>query len=158
MSTLPDSGSSSQDPTAAASSLWRHRAFRLYLAGEAASVTGSSLSVVVIPLLAVVELEASTCQVALPAVVGQSPPLLFALHAGVIAERRPKRPVMICGDLVSAAAVLSLPLGAAFGVLGMGRLMAVAAVNATAGMMHAVRTLRAMPAPPRGGAVAGGRS
>ncbi|WP_328923600.1 MFS transporter [Streptomyces sp. NBC_00190] len=128
------------------SSLWHHRAFRLYIAGEAASVAGSSLSVVVIPLLAVIEMEASTGQVALLAVVGQLPPLLFALYAGVIAERRPKRRVMICGDLVSAFAVLSLPLGSAFGALTMGQLMVVAAVSSTAGMMHDAAAISIVPA------------
>ncbi|MEU9304082.1 MFS transporter [Streptomyces sp. NPDC048269] len=147
MSALPeDARSSSQEPAGEVPSLWRHRAFRLYIAGQAASVAGSSLSIVVIPLLAVIELEASTRQVALLAVVGQLPPLLFALHAGVIAERRRKRMVMICGDLVSAVAVLSLPLGAAFGSLSLGQLMVVAAVNTTAGMMHDAAAISIVPA------------
>ncbi|MFH9613799.1 hypothetical protein ACH4MM_08620 [Streptomyces pratensis] len=41
-------------------SLWRHRDFRRYLSGQAASVTGSSISTMVIPVLAVLELGATT--------------------------------------------------------------------------------------------------
>ncbi|WP_329020610.1 hypothetical protein [Streptomyces sp. NBC_01601] len=63
-------------------SLWRHRTFRRYLTGQAASVTGSSISAMVIPVLAVLELDATTAEVAWLTFLGQLPPALLALHAG----------------------------------------------------------------------------
>ncbi|GAA3368465.1 hypothetical protein GCM10020367_06920 [Streptomyces sannanensis] len=125
--------------------LWRHRNFRLYLTGQTASVAGTSVSQVALPLLAVVELDATTGQVALLAFVGQLPPLLVALHAGALAERLPKRRVMITGNLVSAAALASLLLAAALGSLTLGQLMAVAAVQVTAGVVQDAAAISLLP-------------
>jgi hypothetical protein len=63
--------------SSADSSLWRHRDFRLYWAGQASDVLGSSLSSVAIPLVAVVSLHATTWEAAVLAAVQKTPPLLF---------------------------------------------------------------------------------
>ncbi|MFE7331559.1 MFS transporter [Streptomyces sp. NPDC057565] len=105
--------------------LWWHRNFTRYLTGQTANVAGSAVSQVVIPVLAVVELDASTAQVALLAILGQLPPALLALHAGALADRYSKRRQMIAGDLVSAVAMVTLPLVSTFGTLTLTHLMAV---------------------------------
>jgi hypothetical protein len=54
---------SSTDPSSGVRpSLWRQRDFRRYLTGQAASVTGSSISTMVIPVLAVLALDATTAE------------------------------------------------------------------------------------------------
>lgn len=132
-------------PSSAPPSLWRHRSFRLYLVGEAASVAGSSVSSVALPVLAVVELHASTTQVGLLALLGQLPNLLFALHAGALADRYRKRPLMISGDVVCFLALVTVPVAAYFGTLSLGQLMAVAAIQATAAVVHDAAAISYLP-------------
>ncbi|GLV88366.1 hypothetical protein Slala03_80550 [Streptomyces lavendulae subsp. lavendulae] len=74
--------SSTEPSSGAGPSLWRHRDFRRYLSGQAASVTGSAISSMVIPVLAVLEWDATTAEVAWLTFLGQLPPALPALHWG----------------------------------------------------------------------------
>ncbi|WP_030841472.1 MFS transporter [Streptomyces sp. NRRL S-475] len=130
---------------AARPSLWRHRNFRRYLTGQAASVTGSSVSAMVIPVLAVLELDATTAEVAWLTFLGQLPPALLALHAGALADRHSKRKQMITGDLVSAAALASVPVAAALDRLSLTQLMVVAAVQGAAGVLHDAAAISLLP-------------
>ncbi|MFF8029257.1 MFS transporter [Streptomyces sp. NPDC007896] len=100
--------------SSADSSLWRHRDFRLYWAGQASDVLGSSLSSVAIPLVAVVSLHATTWEAAVLAAVQKTPPLLFSLPAGAWCDRVRKRPLMMATSLISAAAMASIPLAASY--------------------------------------------
>ncbi|MFD8609686.1 MFS transporter [Streptomyces sp. NPDC059631] len=137
---------SSADPSSAARpSLWRHRNFRRYLTGQAASVTGSSISSMVIPVLAVLELDATAAEVAWLAFLGQLPPALLALHAGALADRHSKRKQMITGDLVSAAALASVPVAAALERLSLTQLMVVAAVQGAASVLHDAAAISLLP-------------
>ncbi|GAB2992517.1 MFS transporter [Streptomyces pseudoechinosporeus] len=135
----------SAPPQGGAQSLWRHRPYMMYVAGEATSVAGSSVSSVAVPYLAVVELNASTAQVSVLVFLAQLPSLLFALHAGALADRHPKRPLMIGGDLVCVVVVLTLPLAAAFDWLTLQQLMAVAFVQASAGVVHDAAAIAYLP-------------
>nr|WP_024126441.1 MFS transporter [Streptomyces sp. FR1]AHE39060.1 Transmembrane efflux protein [Streptomyces sp. FR1] len=137
---------SSTDPSSGARpSLWRHRNFRRYLTGQAASVTGSSISTMVIPVLAVLELDATTAEVAWLTFLGQLPPALLALHAGALADRHSKRKQMITGDLVSAATLTSVPVAAALDRLSLTQLMVVAAVQGAAGVLHDAAAISLLP-------------
>ncbi|MFB7255113.1 MFS transporter [Streptomyces nojiriensis] len=129
----------------ASASLWRHRDFRRYLTGQTASVAGSSITSMALPVLAVLELGATTGQVAWLAFLGQLPPALLALHAGALADRHSKRRQMITGDLVSAAALATVPLAAALGVLTLTQLMVVAAVQGAAGVLHDAAAISLLP-------------
>lgn len=126
-------------------SLWRHRDFRRYLTGQATSVAGSSVSAMAIPVLAVLELNASAAQVAWLTFVGQLPPALLALHAGALADRHSKRRQMIIGDLVSATALTTVPIAAALGSLTLTQLMAVAAVQGAASVLHDAAAISLLP-------------
>ncbi|MFJ7589540.1 MFS transporter [Streptomyces sp. NPDC097617] len=132
-------------PAPAGTSLWRQRDFRRYLTGQTASVAGSSITSMALPVLAVIELDATTGQVAVLAVLGQLPPALLALHAGVLADRHPKRRLMIISDLVSAGAMLTIPAAAATGMLSLAQLMTVAAVMGTAGVLHDAAAISLLP-------------
>ncbi|WND40743.1 MFS transporter (plasmid) [Streptomyces sp. BB1-1-1] len=126
-------------------SLWRHRNFRTFLIGQSANVTGSSISSMVIPVIAVLELHATTSQVAWLAFLGLLPPALLALHAGALADRHSKKRQMIIGDLVSAAALTTVPVAAALDVLTLSQLMAVAAVQGAAGVVHDAAAISILP-------------
>lgn len=128
-----------------APSLWRHRDFRRYLTGQSSSVVGSSITAMALPVLAVLELDAAPGQVAAVAFLGQAPAALLALHAGALADRHAKRRLMIGGDLVSAAALATVPVSAAFGTLSLGQLMAVAVVQGAAGVLHDAASISLLP-------------
>ncbi|MFF7098131.1 MFS transporter [Streptomyces rubradiris] len=139
---------SSTDPSpspGARPSLWRHHDFRRYLTGQAASVTGSSVSAMVIPVLAVLELHATTAEVAWLTFLSQLPPALLALHAGALADRHAKRKQMITGDLISAAALASVPVAAVLDRLSLPHLMVVAAVLGGAGVLHDAAAISLLP-------------
>ncbi|MCX4825782.1 MFS transporter [Streptomyces sp. NBC_01142] len=126
-------------------SLWRHRNFRRYLTGQAASVAGSSISAMVVPVLAVIELDATTGEVAWLTFLGQLPPAMLALHAGALADRHSKRRQMIIGDLVGAAAVVTVPVAAALGTLTLSQLMVVAVVQGAASVLHDAAAISLLP-------------
>ncbi|MFH8387959.1 MFS transporter, partial [Kitasatospora sp. NPDC018058] len=90
--------------------LWRQPDFRNYALGQGISVAGSGVTLVAVPVVAALQLHASTLQVAGLAVAGRLPPLLFTLHAGVLADRWPKRPIVIACELASGAVLASVPL------------------------------------------------
>ncbi|MET9778818.1 MFS transporter [Streptomyces sp. NPDC006367] len=131
--------------TASGDSLWRHRDFRRYLTGQAASVTGSSITQMALPVLAVLHLDATTAQVAWLSFLGQLPPALLALHAGALADRHSKRRQMITGDLVSAAVLATIPVAAAFGALTLTQLMIVSVVQGAAGVLHDAAAISLLP-------------
>ncbi|MGD1220540.1 MFS transporter [Streptomyces krungchingensis] len=138
--------SSADIPAAPVTSLWRHRDFRRYLTGQTANVAGSSITQMALPVLAVLHLDATTAQVALLTFLGQLPPALLALHAGALADRHSKRQQMITGDLVSAAALATVPVAAALGTLTLTQLMIVAAVQGAASVLHDAAAISLLPA------------
>ncbi|SEM77103.1 MFS transporter [Streptacidiphilus jiangxiensis] len=91
--------------------LWRQPDFRNYALGQGISVAGSGVTLVAVPVVAALQLHASTMQVAGLAVAGRLPPLLFTLHAGVLADRWPKRPIVIGCELatVPLASLVAAP-------------------------------------------------
>ncbi|MFE7161007.1 MFS transporter [Streptomyces sp. NPDC057636] len=129
----------------AATSLWRHRDFRRYLMGQTASVAGSSVSSMAIPVLAVLELNATAAQVAWLMFLGQLPPALLALHAGALGDRHSKKRQMIISDLVSAAALATVPTAAALHALTLTQLMVVAAVQGAAGVLQDAASISLLP-------------
>ncbi|MCX4633110.1 MFS transporter [Streptomyces sp. NBC_01443] len=133
------------DASTASSSLWRHRDFRRYMTGQTFSVAGTSISSMVLPVLAVIDLDATAGQVSALAFVGQLPAALLALHAGAAADRYSKRRQMITGDLVSAAALATVPVAAALGTLTLAHLMVVAAVQGAAGVVHDAASISLLP-------------
>jgi MFS family permease len=77
--------------------LWR-RDFRWFWFGETTSKIGSSMTVVAMPLVAVLVLNASTFTVGLLQASAWLPWLLFGLPAGAWIDRLAKRPVMLICD------------------------------------------------------------
>ncbi|MFI9210305.1 MFS transporter [Streptomyces sp. NPDC053253] len=135
---LPAPGSSS-------TSLWRHRDFRRYLTGQAASVAGSSVTHMALPVLAVLHLDATPAQVAWLAFLGQLPPALLALHAGALADRHSKRWQMITSNLVSAVVLATIPVSAVLGTLSLTQLMIVAVVQGAASVLHDAAAISLLP-------------
>lgn len=114
------------------SSLWRHRNFRRFWAGQGVSELGDQVTVLVLPLIAVTLFSASPTQVGvLTAAIWL--PSLFSLVVGAWVEaQRRKRAVMIAADLFRAFVLLSLPVAFWAGSLSLVQLYAVALLAGTA--------------------------
>jgi MFS family permease len=108
-------------------SLWRHRDFMRLWAGQTVSVFGSQVTELALPLAAVLTLHATAFQMGLLSAAGMAPWLAFALLVGVWIDRSLRRRwILVSADLGRAAILLSVPVAAAFHVLSLGQLFAVA--------------------------------
>jgi len=95
-----------------------NRQFRMFFAGEAISLVGDQITLIALPLVAVLALEATPAQMGYLVTVALLPNLLFSLHAGAWIDRAGRRrQVMIVADLGRATALASIPIAYAFGVL-----------------------------------------
>ncbi len=89
--------------------LWRHPDFLKLWSAETISVFGTQISQLALPLVAILVLDASAFEVAALATFEFLPFILFTLPAGVWVDRLRRRPILIAGDLVRAALLLSIP-------------------------------------------------
>ncbi|GAU69252.1 putative major facilitator superfamily transporter [Streptomyces sp. NBRC 110611] len=116
----------------AASSPLRRRDFRFLLAGAAAGQFGAQVTLVALPLVAVLQLNAPAFQVGLLTAAETAAFLLVGLPAGAWVDRMRKLPLLIRADLVRAAAMASVPLAAVADVLTMTQLYVVALITGVA--------------------------
>src|SRR5919198_1174952 len=93
--------------------LWSHRDFLLLWGGQSVSDIGSAVTTLVLPLIAVVYLDASGFEVGALSAVQWLPSLLIGLPAGVWVDRSRRRILMIGADPVRAALLVSVPVAAA---------------------------------------------
>ncbi|MCA5894547.1 MFS transporter [Isoptericola sp. NEAU-Y5] len=121
--TMPDA--------AAVRPLARNRNFTRLWLGEGVSVLGNATTSVLLPLVAVLELEASAFAVGLLTAAAWLPWLLVGLPAGAWVDRLPARTVMIVADVAAAAGIASVPVAAALDVLTMPHLVGAALVAGT---------------------------
>ncbi|MBP2034702.1 putative MFS family arabinose efflux permease [Streptomyces avidinii] len=91
------------------------------------------------------ELHASTTQIAALAFLGQLPNAVVALPAGALSDRYPKRPQMICADVAAAVALVTIPAAAMGGMLTIGQLYAVAVVLGIAKIVHGAASISYLP-------------
>jgi MFS family permease len=110
-------------------SLWRHSDYVKIWSAATVSLMGSQISLIAIPFIAAVVLHAAAFQVAMMGMVEMLPFILFALPAGAWLDRVRHRPVLIAGDLGRAAALITIPVAYALGVLTIWQLYAVGFVT-----------------------------
>jgi MFS family permease len=107
--------------------LRRHHAFRNLWIGQTISVFGDQISLLALPLAAVLTLDAGPTAVGLLAAAGWAPHLALSLFAGPwIDRRRSKRRILVVTDILRAITLATVPLAYAFDVLTMAQLLAVA--------------------------------
>lgn len=112
------------------------RAVTVYLSGEAASLVGTGVHTVALPVLAVLYLHARPTQAAHLYLLSQVPYLVVALPAGAIVDRYPVKRVLIATDLVAAALVAAVPAAAAFNLLTMPVLYAASLALGSVNVLH----------------------
>ncbi|MFD7028616.1 MFS transporter [Streptomyces sp. NPDC059917] len=118
----------SPSPQAASGGLFRMRDFRFLLAGAAAGQVGAQVTLVALPLVAVLELKAPAFQVGLLTAAETAAFLLIGLPAGAWVDRMRKLSLMIRADVVRCLAMASVPLAAVADALTMAQLYVVALV------------------------------
>ncbi|WP_436762331.1 MFS transporter [Streptosporangium sp. V21-05] len=107
-------------------SLWRVSGFRNLWAAQTVSLFGTQITLLALPLAALLLLDASAFEVSLVWAVEYVPILLVGLPAGVWLERLPRRPVLILTDLLRGVALLAVPVAVWLDVLSMPLIYAVA--------------------------------
>ena len=101
--------------------------FRRFWLGETISLFGDQISLIAVPLTAVLVLHANAAQMGYLIAVELAPNLFFALHAGAWVDRRGgRRVMMIVCDLGRAALIATIPLAYAFDALSIQQLYVVA--------------------------------
>lgn len=103
-----------------------NRDFALLWAGQGVSQLGDAVTLLALPLTAVVALHASTFEVGALESAAAAAWLLLSLFAGAWADRLRRRPLLLATDLVRAALLGSVPLAYAFGALTLAQLYVVA--------------------------------
>ena len=127
-------------------SLLRHADFLKLWSAETISQAGTQVSLLAIPVVAVLLLEASPFEVALLGTIELLPFILFTLPAGVWVDRLRRRPILIAGDIVRAASLISIPVAYAAGVLSMPQLYVVGFINGIATVFFDVAYQSYLPA------------
>ncbi|WP_269668471.1 MFS transporter [Brevibacterium casei] len=107
--------------------MWRHHDFRQLWMGDTVSVFGNQLVLFALPLIAVQLLEANAFEMGVLAALENAAFLLISLPAGAWVDRMRKQQVIVAGDLLRAAFLLTIPLAWALDLLTMVQLCIVAA-------------------------------
>jgi MFS family permease len=115
--------------SAPSGSLWRHPDFLKLWSAETVSQFGTQVSLLAIPLVAIVLLEATPFEVGLLATIEFLPFVLFSLPAGAWVDRLRRRPILIAGDLGRAASLASIPIAYLLDALTIWQLYAVGFIN-----------------------------
>ena len=103
--------------------------------GQTVSVFCSLISRIAIPLLAVIELDATPFDMATLGIAALLPGFLIGLLAGAWIDRRKRRPIMIAADLGRAAVLLIVPLLAVLGHLQLWHLLLVSGLMSILSML-----------------------
>lgn len=125
----------------------------------AVSLMGTQVSLLALPLTALLVLDASPSQVALLAATGKAPFLVFGLPAGAWVDRWSRRGLMVTTDVVRGVLLASVPLGWLLGFLSLGQLYLVSFGVGSLSVLFDVASLSVLPAlvPRRQIAAANGR-
>ncbi len=111
--------------------LWHHPEFLKLWAATSISTLGSQITLLALPLTAVLLFQAGPAETGILTATGAAPMLLFGLPAGAWVDRLPRRRVRIVADLASALVIASVPLAAFLGVLQLGQLYVAAFLAGT---------------------------
>ncbi len=87
----------------------KHRNYRLYFFGQAVSVTGTWMQSLAMSWL-VLSLTSSAIDLAMVNVLQFAPTLVFGLFAGVVADRVPKRNLLVVTQSIAALSALTLAI------------------------------------------------
>lgn len=120
------------------------RFWRFFTAGTISS-TGTAVTSVALPLIAVITLQASPVEVGLLTAASYAAWLVLGLPAGVIVARLPLRGTQVVMDLARATAIVSVPVAYAAGSLTLVHLVLVALTVSLASVLFDVGNATFLP-------------
>ena len=115
-------------------------------AGEAISDFGDQMTLLALPLTAVLVLQASAFEMGVLAAVATLPTALFSLPVGVWVDRLPRRRALIIADAGHAIALATVPVAFVLGILGMLQLFVVAFITGTLSVFFIIAYQAYLPA------------
>jgi MFS family permease len=119
--------------------LLRERTFRRYWTGQTISLFGDQVSILALPLTAILVLHAGAAQTGYLTAAGVAPSLLFSIVAGGWVDRAGhRRRVMLSADLARAALLASIPIAYVLGALSFAQLYVVAFAVGCASVLFSV--------------------
>jgi MFS family permease len=116
----------------ASRSLFRHRDFLKLWSAESISQFGTQVTLLALPIIAATTLNVTPFEFGMLATIEFLPFILLSLPAGVWVDRLRRRPILIAGDLVRAAALISIPIAFALDALTIWQLYVVGFINGCA--------------------------
>jgi MFS family permease len=136
-------GAATQSPTVrrfpVPSLLREQPQFRRLWTGQTISLLGDQVTLLALPLVAVVLLHATAAQMGYLTAAALLPNLLFSLHAGVWADRHGhRRRAMVAADLGRAALLVTIPAAWALGRLTLVQLYVVGFLTGTCSVLFFV--------------------
>ncbi|MEA2661788.1 MAG: hypothetical protein QOH08_1360 [Chloroflexota bacterium] len=105
--------------------LARNADFVKLWSGFTIAVIGSQVTVLALPLTAVLVLGAGATETGLLVAFRMAPSLVVGLFIGAWVDRLPRRPILVLSDVGSALVIGSIPLAAALGALSLAQLYVV---------------------------------
>ena len=125
-------------------SLWRNRDYLLLWSGQLISTTGSGISQIAFPLLALA-VTGSPAQAGLVSALRSLSYVLFTLPAGALLDRWDRKRFMIICDIGRALCLVSIPLALMLGQLTIIQIYIVAFVSGTLGVFFDIAELACLP-------------
>ena len=116
----------------ASRSLFRHRDFVKLWSAETISQFGTQVTLLALPIIAATTLNVTPFEFGLLGTIEFLPFILLSLPAGVWVDRLRRRPILIAGDLIRAAALSSIPVAFALNSLTIWQLYVVGFINGCA--------------------------
>jgi len=126
-------------------SLWRHPEFARLWSAYTISRLGSNITLLALPLTAVLVLGAGATETGLLVAVRMAATVVPGPLLGAFIDRRARRPVMIVANLASAFLIGSIPAAAWFGALTMAQLYIVGYLVGVAGQANDLARQALMP-------------
>ena len=126
--------------------LWLRPGFLEFWTAETVSGFGSQATIVALPLLAALTLNASPLEMGMLSAASTAPFLLIGLFVGVWVDRVRRAPLLIASDLARAALLAVIPVAWATGWLSMGLLYAAALGAGVLTVVFEVASLSLLPA------------
>src|SRR5918997_1330338 len=111
------------------SGLWRHSDYLRLWGAQGISAFGSQITLLALPLVAILTLDATAFQVAALTAIEFAPFIFVGIPAGVWVDRLRRRPILVLTDIGRGASLLSIPLAYGLDALTLLHLYAVGLVN-----------------------------
>jgi len=118
--------------------VWREPDFRKVWLGGIVDSLGSSITGLALPLIAILQLGAGPAEMGILGASRTASFILVGLLAGVIADRLPRRLVIVATAFGSAGVIATIPLASTFGTLRMEQLYGVAFLTGCFGVIGEV--------------------